>query len=178
MNSCSFKVYRVYLASLNSVKWSRIFAEVELWMTVSKLKTAGFVQSLEFLKKSCNLPSNFPDPGKVWKIEVKSWKNGKKPCVFLKAVQEVLQKWFFFRVGQILFNLAGMSWKKLCSCVFFLRSLLISYLITLSLEKYIIVLEKSQILDQKSVRTLKEKEIRRPLFTSFVNVSRLQGLSR
>ena len=61
---------------------------------------------------------------------------------------------------------------------FFLRSLLISYLITLSLEKYIIVLEKSQILDQKSVRTLKEKEIRRPLFTSFVNVSRLQGLSR
>ena len=121
MNLCSFKVYCVYVASLNSVKWSRIFAKVELWMTVSKLKTAGFVQSLEFLKKSCNLPSNFPDPGKVWKIEVKSWKNGKKPCVFLKAVQEVLQKWFFFRVGQILFNLAGMSWKKLCSCVFFFK---------------------------------------------------------
>ena len=134
------------------------------------------------LEKVLKFAQHFPDLGKVWKIEVKSWKNGKKSCVFLKAVQEVLQKWFFFRVGQILFNLAGMSWKNLCSCVFFLRSLLISYLITLSLEKYIIVLEKvwkkSWILDQKSVRTLKEKEIRRPVFTSFVNVSRLQGLSR
>ena len=134
------------------------------------------------LEKVLKFAQHFPDLGKVWKIEEKSWKNGKKSCVFLKAVQEVLQKWFFFRVGQILFNLAGMSWKKLCSCVFFLRSLLISYLITLSLEKYIIVLEKvwkkSWILDQKSVRTLKEKEIRRPVFTSFVNVSRLQGLSR
>ena len=98
MNLCSFKVYRVYLASLNSVKWSRIFAEVELWMTVSKLKTVGFVQSLEFLKKSWNLPSNFPDLGKVWKIEVKSWKNGKKSWVFLKAVQQILQKWIFFFV--------------------------------------------------------------------------------
>ena len=95
MNLCSFKVYRVYLASLNSVKWSRIFPEVELWMTVSKLKTAGFVQSLEFLKKSWNLPSSFPDLGKVWKIEVKSWKNGKKSWHFLKAVQQVLRNLFF-----------------------------------------------------------------------------------
>ena len=34
----------------------------------------GFVQSLEFLKKSRNLPSNFPDLGKVWKREIKSGK--------------------------------------------------------------------------------------------------------
>ena len=33
------------------------------------------------------------------------------------------------------------SWKKLCSCI--LKSMLITYLITLSLEKEIIVLEKS-----------------------------------
>ena len=71
------------------------------------------------LEKVLKFAQHFPDLGKVWKIEEKSWKNGKKSCVFLKAVQEVLQKWFFFRVGQILFNLAGMSWKKLCSCVFF-----------------------------------------------------------
>ena len=73
------------------------------------------------LEKVLKFAQHFPDLGKVWKIEEKSWKNGKKSCVFLKAVQEVLQKWFFFRVGQILFNLAGMSWKKLCSCVFFFK---------------------------------------------------------
>ena len=33
------------------------------------LFTRGFVQSLEFLKKPWNLPSNFPDLEKVWKIE-------------------------------------------------------------------------------------------------------------
>ena len=42
----------------------------------------GFVQSLEFLKKSWNLPSNFPDQEKVWKIAIKSEKNGKKSWVF------------------------------------------------------------------------------------------------
>ena len=118
MNLCYFKVYCVYVASLNSVKCSRIFAEVELWMTVSKLKTAGFVQSW-ILEKVLKFAQHFPDRGKVWKIEVKSWKNGKKSWVFLKAAQQVLQKWKFFHVGQILFNLAFMSWKKLCSCVFF-----------------------------------------------------------
>ena len=60
----------------------------------------------------------------------------------------------FFPVGQILFNLTSTSWKKLYSCVF-LRSLQITYLITLSLEKEIIVLEKvwkkSGILDEKYV---------------------------
>ena len=73
------------------------------------------------LEKVLKFAQHFPDLGKVWKIEVKSWKNGKKSCVFLKAAQEVLQKWIFFRVGQILFNLACMSGKKLCSCVFFLK---------------------------------------------------------
>ena len=35
---------------------------------------AGFIQSLEFLKKSWNLSSNFLDLEKVWKIEMKSTK--------------------------------------------------------------------------------------------------------
>ena len=34
----------------------------------------GFVQSLEVLKKSWHLPSNFPDLEKVWKMEIKSGK--------------------------------------------------------------------------------------------------------
>ena len=134
------------------------------------------------LEKVLKFAQHFPDLGKVWKIEEKSWKNGKKSCVFLKAVQEVLQKWFFFSCWSNLIQSRRHVMEKALLLRFFLRSLLISYLITLSLEKYIIVLEKvwkkSWILDQKSVRTLKEKEIRRPVFTSFVNVSRLQGLSR
>ena len=47
---------------------------------------------------------------------------------FFWKVQHVLHKWNFFRVCQILFNLACMSWKKLFSCVF-VSSLLITYLI-------------------------------------------------
>ena len=129
------KVYRVYLPSLNSVKWSPIFAEVELWMTVSKLKTVGFVQSLEFLKKSWNLPSHFPDLGKVWKIEVKSWKNGKKSWVFLKAVQQILQKWIFFFVLVKSYSISPACHGKSFVHAFFLSSLLITYFITLSLEK-------------------------------------------
>ena len=134
------------------------------------------------LEKVLKFAQHFPDLGKVWKIEEKSWKNGKKSCVFLKAVQEVLQKGFFFVLVKSYSISPACHGKSFAPAFFFLRSLLISYLITLSLEKYIIVLEKvwkkSWILDQKSVRTLKEKEIRRPVFTSFVNVSRLQGLSR
>ena len=45
----------------------------------------GFVQSLEFLKKSWNLPSNFSDLEKVWEVELKSWKNGKKSLRFFKV---------------------------------------------------------------------------------------------
>ena len=36
----------------------------------------GFVQSLEFLKKSGNLRTTFPDLEKVWKLKAKSWKMG------------------------------------------------------------------------------------------------------
>ena len=122
-----------------------------------RLLLTGFVQSLEFLKKSWSLPSNFSELEKVCKIEVKSWKNGKKSWFFLK-LQQVLLKWNVFCVCEILFSLACMSWKQLCSCGVFLSSLLITYFITLCLEKVIIVLEKvwrkSWILDQLSVRSL------------------------
>ena len=32
----------------------------------------GFIQGLEFLKKSGNLQASFPDLDKVWKIKIKS----------------------------------------------------------------------------------------------------------
>ena len=38
----------------------------------------GSVQGLEFLKKYGNLQTSFPDLEKVWKIEIKSGKYGKK----------------------------------------------------------------------------------------------------
>ena len=40
-------------------------------------------------------------------MEIKPGKNGKKSWVFFFKLQQVLHK-FFFRFGQILFNLAGM----------------------------------------------------------------------
>ena len=67
---------------------------------------------------------------------------------FFESYNKCFTSEIFFRFGQIVFNLACTSRKKFCSCVvclfvcFFLKSLLIIYLITLSLEKEIIILEK------------------------------------
>ena len=70
---------------------------------------AGFVKSLEFVKKAWNLLSNFPDLEKVWKIEVKSRKNGKKSLsLFYLELQQALYKWNFCRFSLIVFNLARM----------------------------------------------------------------------
>ena len=50
----------------------------------SKLQVyAGFVQSLEFSRKCSNLPSNFPDLKKVWKMEIKYGKIVKSLEFFL-----------------------------------------------------------------------------------------------
>ena len=82
-----------------------------LWICSTKLLLfwisllAGFVQSLVFLKKSGTLPSNFPDLEKVWKIDIKSGKNRKKSWAFWQ-LQHLRYKWIFFRVSQIVFNLA------------------------------------------------------------------------
>ena len=57
---------------------------------------SGFVQSLEFLKNSWNVPSNFSDLEKVWKIEMKSWKMIKSlKGFFLKAPSGAFQVKFF-----------------------------------------------------------------------------------
>ena len=54
---------------------------------------ARFVQSLEFLKKSLNFQTSFPDLEKVWKIKIKSGKNGKKYGVF--CFETFIKKCYF-----------------------------------------------------------------------------------
>ena len=84
---------------------------------------------LEFVKKSWNLPSNFPDLEGIWNIEVKSGKNGKKSCVFFPKLLQVLYKWNVFCFGQILFNLVRTFavHRKKRFVPAFLRSILITY---------------------------------------------------
>ena len=125
---------------------------------VRRLLLTGFVQSLEFLKKSWSFPSTFPELEKVCKIEVKSWKNGKKSWFFFKAttsssqVKRVLCLW-----NLIQSRLHVMEKASFLQGFFFKLS--IDHLFhNLESGKKIIVLEKvwrkSWILYQKSVRTL------------------------
>ena len=104
---------------------------------------SGFVQSLELL-----FPQQFSRPGKVWKMEIKSEQMVKSVDVFFffKAITSALEVNFYFSLWSNLIQ----SRPFVCSapeksCVSsFLRSLLINYLITLSLKKRnIIVLGKS-----------------------------------
>ena len=122
--------------------------------TVPTVLTTGFVQSLEFLKKSWNLSNYFPDLEKLWK----RW-SLEKVIKSLEFFFQIYDKCFiseFFLIHPLPYVCSAPR-KKLCSCV--LRSLLITCLIALSLEKEIIVLEKvlEKVLKfwiQKSVRTL------------------------
>ena len=95
-----------------------------------------------------NLPSNFPDLEKVWKLEIKCGKMVKSLEFFLKRHQ-VLYKWNFVHFGQISNSFLPVCvqriMKRLCSCIF-LRSLLITYSITLVWKKkllFTILTEKS-----------------------------------
>ena len=92
------------------------------WVYTFVYVETGFVQSLGFWKKSWNLPSNFPDLKKVWKIKMKSGKMVQILDFFFSKLRQVLYTWFFFRFGRILFNLARTfavrHGKKLCPCFF------------------------------------------------------------
>ena len=97
--------------------------------------------SLEFLHKSWNLRSNFTDLEKVWKIEIKSWKNGKIPVFFFQSYNKWFKSVFFLFCSNVIQScpyVCSAPWKTL---VFrrFLRSLFKN----LSLEKEITVLKKS-----------------------------------
>ena len=73
------------------VKWLKLLLSIY---------TCAFVQSLDILKKSWNLPSNFPDLEKVLKIEIKCKKKMVKrlECFFFEQLQQVFYKWIFFFV--------------------------------------------------------------------------------
>ena len=88
------------------VKFHKLWQHVMTIDSVKHICLTVFLQSLEFLEKSWNLPSNFPDLEKVWKIEIKSWKNGKKSWVFFESCNKCITGEIFFCVGQILFSLA------------------------------------------------------------------------
>ena len=97
------------------------------------------------LKKVLKFVQLFSRPGKS-REEMKSGKNDKKSWEFFSNLQQVLFKWFFFRffffsnLIQPLPYVCSVPRRKLCSCV--LKSLLNTCLITLSLEKDIIVSKK------------------------------------
>ena len=95
---------------------------------------AGFVQSFESLKKTSNLPSNFPDLEKVWKIEIKSGKMIKSLEFFPQSYTSALEVNFFFCFAHNLARTFPVHRKK-TFVLYFLRSEFIPRLITSSLEK-------------------------------------------
>ena len=92
-----------------------------LFQTDFKGRKTGFTQSLEFLKKSWNLPSNFLDLEKVWKIEIKSGKMVKTFFLKLQQVSALQVKFFSCWLNHIQSRLyvCSASLIKLCSCSFF-----------------------------------------------------------
>ena len=68
----------------------------------------GFVQSLEFLKKSGNLRTTFPDLEKVWKLKAKSWKMGLSLEFFLRSSRCLKASWN-------LCNVADFTWINLAN---------------------------------------------------------------
>ena len=78
------------------VKFHKLWQHVMAIDSVNHVCLTVFPQSLEFLEKSWNLPSNFPDLEKVWKIEIKSWKNGKKSWVFFESCNKCITGEIFF----------------------------------------------------------------------------------
>ena len=83
---------------------SKMYLKVIFYWKISALNgskgwfesRSSFLRALHRVLNSWNLPGNFPDLEKVWKIEVKSWKNGKKSWFFFGKLQQVLHKGFFF----------------------------------------------------------------------------------
>ena len=113
---------------------------------------SGFVQSLEFFKKSWKFANNFQDLEKVWRIETKSGKNGKKPWVFFffQSYSKCLSA-IFLRLGQ---SICLQHTTKKPLFLRFLRCLLITYFITVSLEKKLLSGTSLEFWIQRSVRTL------------------------
>ena len=125
------------------------------WVTFCRSYAQGSYISLEFLRKHWNLPSNFPNLEKVWRMETKSGKMVKSlEFIFIGTASK--GSFIFFWSNHI------QSCPYILLCIvrkalslFFLRSVLIRYLITLSLiwKKKLLfwkkVWKRSWILDPK-----------------------------
>ena len=108
-----------------------------LFQTDFKGKKIGFIQSVEFFENHGICPSN---RWKVWKIEIKSEKNGYK---FFESYIKCFTSEFFFLLVKsysILPVLQCIVGKALF--LLFKRSILLTSLINLSLEKEITVFEE------------------------------------
>ena len=123
-------------SSLNEPSTSTVCTCSSIWIGQTYLTVVINICFWQSLIQS-SIPEkvfNFQTSKKVWKIEIKSWKNGKKSfIVTTSALQEK-----FFCADQILFNLActfAAHHGKSFVPSYFLRSLLITYLITFSLWK-------------------------------------------
>ena len=146
-----------------------------LFQTYFQGRKTGSVQSLEFLKKSWNLPCNFLDLEKVWKIEIKS---SKKIKFFFQATTSALQVKFFSCWSnhfQSCLYVCRVSLIKLCSC----SKVSIAHLFDkCESRKRIYCFGKSlEFWIQKSVQTL-EREIELQLSLSNPNpfhISSLEG---
>ena len=114
------------------------------WLIIL-LKTGRLEQNLEFLKKFWNLQSNFPDLERVCKLEMKSGKIVKSRSFFPVFKSYQLSYVSYCIVVTVLLQyVMRKAW-----FLRFSRSLLITYLITLSVEKEIIVLGKKSGNDLK-----------------------------
>ena len=135
---------------LKLFKSSRLTAvNIILFQTDFKGKKIGFIQSVEFFKNRGICPSN---RWKVWKIEIKSEKNGLR---FFESYIKCFTSEIFFLLVQI-YSISPVHLQCIVGKALFLlfkRSILLTSLINLSLEKEITVFEevwkKSWILDPK-----------------------------
>ena len=118
----------------------RFFEKIAQSTRLSQSLLKGLVHGLEFLKKSWKLRSSFPD--------LKSWKMIISLEFRFGKLQQLLYKGKFFSFivlvkynSNLLLRLQRILKKSLF--LRFLRSLLITYLITSNLKTGIIVLDKS-----------------------------------
>ena len=79
-------------------EWVKVHKLWQHVMAIDSMKHICLIvlpQSLEFLEKSWNLPSNFPDLEKIWKMEIILEKMVKSLEFFWK-LQQVHNRWNFF----------------------------------------------------------------------------------
>ena len=132
-----------------------------LILVARSMRKGRVLSESKILEKICKFAQQLSRPGKSLENWVKVLKNCKK-CEFFLSCSKCFIREFFFSFCLNLIQsrpyVCCASWKKLCSCGVFFKDLLITYLITLSLEKKLLFWKKSgkslEFWIQKFVRTL------------------------